>query len=98
MYYCTVSVGQDVRSSLAQWSLFRVSHEASVKVLARVAVISRLSWGNGSKLTQVAVGSNVLTAVSWHGSWLPLEQHSPRPSERERERVPTTEDRVFFLT
>lgn len=44
IYYCTVTVGQDFRSTFAQWSLCRVSHEALVELLARVAVISKFGW------------------------------------------------------
>lgn len=37
-------MGQDFRSSLARWVFFGVFPKASVKILARVAAFSRLTW------------------------------------------------------
>ena len=69
IYYYAVSVGQDVRSSLAWWSLFRVSHEASVKVLAKECCHLKTQLG------ELLSGSLrwLLVALSLELPQLPLE-------------------------
>lgn len=94
IYYYAVSVGQDVRSSLAWWSLFRVSHEASVKMLAQECCHLEAQLG------ELLSGSLrwLLAALSWSClmAWQLASPEAHNPGWRHR--VPKTEDGAFFIT
>lgn len=44
IYYLTVSVGQKSRSGLPGWFWLRISHQATIKMLAKAAVTLRFNW------------------------------------------------------
>lgn len=94
IYYLIAPVGQEIRSSLAEWFCFRVTHEVSQDI-GESCNPWRLvwDWGPANRRAHIRNGwqeASVLTMgpfhrASWESSWhLARFSHSSNPRKREQ--------------